>query len=122
MAKDKKGKKSKGKSKGERGSVGRAHPAVPEDIAAMPLHARAVALVEATAPLLELFATLDAVFTEDDALTDKKQVSLGRCYEGWKRARKALDPEFDPEERPRRRVGTPRIFGPSQEQLDNLTG
>ena len=116
MAKsDKKGKKSK---KGERGSVGRAH----RDYDSMSLTARATALAEATAPLLELFATLDAVFTEDDALTDKKQVSLGRCYEGWKRARAALDFEFDPDERPRRRAGTPRVFHPTEEQINGLTG
>lgn len=113
-------------SKGERGSAKKgkkkSKKAELPDYSSMPLHARAVALVEATGPLLELFATLDAVFTEDDALTEMKKVSLGRCYEGWKRARAALDPSFDPDERPRRRAGTPRVFSPSREQVEGMTG
>jgi hypothetical protein len=49
------------------------------------------ALIAATAPLLELFAMCDAVFTEDDALAaDKRAVSLGRIYRAWKRARADL--------------------------------
>ena len=59
-------------------------------------------------PLLELFAVLDAVFTEDDAMTLHKQVSLGRCYEAWQRARQKLDPEWSKDERPRRRIGVRR--------------
>lgn len=61
-------------------------------------------LVKAVTPLLELFAMLDAVFTEDDALTINRRVSLGRCYEAWQTCRKAFDPEFVAAEarRPRR--------------------
>jgi type VI protein secretion system component VasF len=51
-------------------------------------------LVAAVTPLLELFAMLDAVFTEDDALTINRRVSLGRCYEAWQTCRKAFDPDF----------------------------
>lgn len=51
-------------------------------------------LARAVVPLLELFSMLDAVFTEDDALTINKQVSLGRCYEAWQTCRKAFDPDF----------------------------
>lgn len=69
---------------------------------------RAEVLVAVTEPLLDLFSVLDAVFTEDDALTVHKQVSLGRCYEAWKRARKLLDPDFDPDDRPRKTIGQRR--------------
>lgn len=61
---------------------------------------------EVLKPLLALFATTDAVFTEDEALIDpaKAKIGFGRIYEEWKRCRKKLDPEFDPQdhERPRR--------------------
>jgi hypothetical protein len=63
---------------------------------------RAQALIEATEPLLDLFATMDAVFTEDDAMTEHARTSLGRCYEAWKRARAALDDDWNPDARPRR--------------------
>lgn len=47
-------------------------------------------------PMLELFANLDDVFTEDNALSpEKRQMSLGRCYRAWKRCRAAMDPEYD---------------------------
>lgn len=60
-------------------------------------------------PLLEMFAMLDDVFTEDDALSaEKRQMSLGRVYEAWKRTRAALDPDWDPAERPRRKIGQRR--------------
>lgn len=69
---------------------------------------RANVLVSTVEPLLELFSVLDAVFTEDDALTLHKQVSLGRCYEAWQRARAALDPGWSKDDRPRRRIGVRR--------------
>lgn len=55
--------------------------------------------------LLSMFAMCDDVFTEDDALSpEKRQMSLGRIYEEWKRCREKLDPEFDrrSDERPKR--------------------
>lgn len=61
--------------------------------------------------LLALFADVDGVFTEDDALSPaKRKMSLGRCYESWKRCRIILDPEFKPElhQRPPR-FGTVRV-------------
>lgn len=55
-------------------------------------------LKEVQEALLSLFAMIDAVFTEDDALSKaKRRMSLGRCYEEWKRCRKVLDRKFDPE-------------------------
>lgn len=51
-------------------------------------------LIGAVRPLLALFSELDDVFTEDEALTTYKQVSLGRCYEAWQRCREAFDPDF----------------------------
>jgi hypothetical protein len=85
---------------------------------AWPPEARVDALVAATAPLLELFSVLDAVFTEDDALTEHRQTSLGRCYEAWRKARAELDPNWDGKHHPdyplsgRGRVGrrTGRVF------------
>lgn len=56
---------------------------------------QARAIIYSVRPLLELFAVVDAVFTEEDALTTHKQVTLGRIYEEWKRCRTALDPDFD---------------------------
>jgi hypothetical protein len=51
-------------------------------------------LVAAVTPLLELFSMLDAVFTEDEALTTHSRMSLGRCYEAWQTCRKTFDPGF----------------------------
>lgn len=68
-------------------------------------------LQEINLALLALFAQLDAVFTEDDALSpSKRKMSLGRCYEEWKRCRTVLDPEFDPKNHQRpSRFGTVRV-------------
>lgn len=67
---------------------------------------QARALVNATEPLLELFALVDDVFTEDDAMDpSKRQIGMGRIYEQWKRTRAALDPSWDPAEVGRRRMG-----------------
>lgn len=47
--------------------------------------------------LLELFATVDDVFSEEGAFSpEKKNTSLGRIYREWKRVRSRIDPEFDP--------------------------
>lgn len=51
-------------------------------------------LVAAVTPLLELFAVCDDVFTEDEALTTARQVTLGRIYEEWQRTRLYFDPTF----------------------------
>jgi hypothetical protein len=54
-------------------------------------------LMDAQLALLSLFAVVDDVFTEDDALSKaKRRMSLGRCYEEWKRCRAVLDPTFNP--------------------------
>jgi hypothetical protein len=56
---------------------------------------RANALIAVCGPLLELFAVVNDVFTEDDALmATKRKMSLGRIYEQWKRTRDAMDPDF----------------------------
>lgn len=73
---------------------------------------RAHLLVAAVQPLLELFATVDAVFMEDDALSpEKRQMGLGRIYEAWKQCRATLDPEYNPSgdrrDRPDSRRRTP---------------
>lgn len=53
-------------------------------------------LLEAVKPLCEMFATVDDVFTEEDALSpEMRQASLGRIYRTWKSVRKQLDPDFD---------------------------
>jgi hypothetical protein len=68
-------------------------------------------LGEVNVALLALFAQIDGVFTEDDALSpSKRKMSLGRCYEEWKRCRKVLDPEFDPTNHQRpTQFGTVRV-------------
>lgn len=56
---------------------------------------RARGLIEAVTPLLELFSTVDVVFSEDDSMQpSKRQISLGRLYEAWKQARAQLDPDW----------------------------
>jgi hypothetical protein len=48
-------------------------------------------LIGATNPLLALFAAVDDVFTEDDAMSpEKRQMSLGRIYRQWKKTRAEL--------------------------------
>jgi hypothetical protein len=80
--------------------------AATRQFSAMSLEQRANALVAATGPLLELFAVVDDVFTEHDAMAaDKRRMTLGRIYEQWKRTRAQLDPEFkdhDPDRKPLR--------------------
>lgn len=51
-------------------------------------------LIEATEPLLALFATCDDVFTESGAF-DRSNISLGRIYREWKKVRKHFDPDWD---------------------------
>lgn len=54
-------------------------------------------------PLLELFAAVDDVFTEADAFQPEHiRQSLGRIHRQWKVTRAALDPDFDPEDYPKR--------------------
>ena len=56
-------------------------------------------------PMLEFFADIDDVFSEDDALSaEKRQMGLGRCYRAWKRCRTAMDPDYDPERDQRERL------------------
>lgn len=41
--------------------------------------------------LLELFATIDSVYTEPDAFSPEKQsIGFGRVFRAWKRARDVL--------------------------------
>lgn len=55
-----------------------------------------VRLALATRPLLELFAVVNDVFEEDEALSlSKRMISLGRIYEAWKKCRKELDRPFN---------------------------
>lgn len=54
-------------------------------------------LLALVAPLLEFFAEIDDIFTEDDALSPaKRQMGMGRAYRAWKRVRVVMDPEWDP--------------------------
>ena len=54
-------------------------------------------------PFIELFADVDDVFSEDDALApEKRQMGMGRLYRAWKKARAKLDPDFDAKRRTRR--------------------
>lgn len=60
-----------------------------------PIEDQIIVLCNVTSPLLELFGTLDDVFTEDEALTlPKRMMSLGRCYRAWKKCRQELDPLY----------------------------
>lgn len=60
-------------------------------------------------PLLELFAAVDDVFTEADAFQSEHiHQSLGRIHRQWKETRAALDPDFDPENYPKRQRSTTR--------------
>lgn len=53
-------------------------------------------LVLATRPLLELFAALDDVFSENGALLKpRSHKTAWQCYRAWKHARTHLDPDFD---------------------------
>jgi hypothetical protein len=53
-------------------------------------------------PLLDLFATVDTIFSEDDAFDDENlRMGYGRIYRSWKRARQGLDPDFDPKKHER---------------------
>jgi hypothetical protein len=54
------------------------------------------ALLNATGPLLELFADLDVVFGHEiGALSpEQRQVTVGKVYDLWKRAKKQLDPDY----------------------------
>jgi len=43
-----------------------------------------------------LFADVDDVFSEDDALSpEKRQMGMGRIYRSWKRVRAQLDEDYD---------------------------
>lgn len=54
-------------------------------------------------PLLELFGTVDDVFTTEEAFSqDNIHKSLGRIYRSWKEVRSDLDPNFDPEDYPKK--------------------
>lgn len=45
--------------------------------------------------LLELFADVNDVFTETDAMSQEKlRMGMGRMYRAWKRVCIALDPDF----------------------------
>ena len=47
-------------------------------------------------PFFVLFAEVDDVFTENDAMApEKRQMSMGRLYRAWKKARAELDPDFE---------------------------
>lgn len=55
------------------------------------------AVLVAHHPFYELFAEVDAVFDEDDAMTpEKRQMGMGRLYRAWKKAREELDPDYEP--------------------------
>lgn len=62
-------------------------------------------LAEVQLALLELFAVVDDVFTEDDCFDEAKiRMGYARMYRAWKEARPVLDPGFEhvPDERPKR--------------------
>lgn len=62
----------------------------------------AVRLALCTAPLLELFAVVDDVMTEDDAFdTAKLKAGFGRIYRGWKSSRQQIDEGFNAHQRGR---------------------
>lgn len=67
---------------------------------------RALLVLEANPtliPLLELFATVDDVFTTEDAFSQEHiKKSLGRIYREWKKTRAKLDPNFDPKNYPKK--------------------
>ena len=53
-------------------------------------------LRQAILPYIELFADVDDVFSEDDALSpEKRQMGMGRIYRSWKRVRAQLDEDYD---------------------------
>lgn len=54
-------------------------------------------------PLLELFGTVDDVFTTEEAFgSDNIHKSLGRIYREWKEVRGKLDPAFNPDDYPKK--------------------
>lgn len=54
-------------------------------------------------PLLELFGTVDDVFTTEDAFSQENiHKSLGRIYRSWKEVRADIDPKFDPDNYPKK--------------------
>lgn len=57
---------------------------------------RVADLIAATGPLLDFWATADAVFDEDDAMSpEKRQAGMARIYRAWKDVRRTLDPDFN---------------------------
>jgi hypothetical protein len=54
------------------------------------------ALLAVTPHLLELFGTVDDVFTEADAFDPAQmRAGFGRIYRSWKKARAGIDPDWD---------------------------
>lgn len=81
---------------------------------------REAILLQHLRPMLELFAEVDDVFSEDDALAPaKRQMGMGRLYRAWKKCRSAMDPQFDAlrDNRDRRDTTAPTMRTPSGEIL-----
>lgn len=59
--------------------------------------------VKTNLALYALLATVDDVFTEEGAFSEEHiRKSLGRIYRQWKKTRAELDPDFNPEDYPKR--------------------